>query len=85
MNNIKYIHPETLIVRRQSPPKISLGGIHIPEGEETNVAKVMRIGSRVSSVTIDDYILLMPDQGYELQIQGQPFIQIRESSIKAIL
>jgi chaperonin GroES len=66
----------------------SSGGIVIPAtaqvAKRLSWAEVVALGQNVRSAEIGDLVLFSPDDRYEVEVQGQDYIMLRERDIHAV-
>jgi chaperonin GroES len=66
----------------------STGGIVIPAtaqvAKRLSWAEVVAFGQNVRSAEIGDLVLFSPDDRYEVEVQGQDYIMLRERDIHAV-
>ncbi len=66
----------------------STGGIVIPAtaqvAKRLSWAEVVALGQNVRAAEIGDLVLFSPDDRYEVEVQGQDYIMLRERDIHAV-
>ena len=66
----------------------SSGGIVIPAtaqvAKRLSWAEVVALGQNVRAAEIGDLVLFSPDDRYEVEVQGQDYIMLRERDIHAV-
>ena len=66
----------------------SSGGIVIPAtaqvAKRLSWAEVVALGQNVRTAEIGDLVLFSPDDRYEVEVQGQDYIMLRERDIHAV-
>ncbi len=66
----------------------SSGGILIPATAQISKrlvwAEVMALGQNVRAAEVGDRVLFSPEDRYEVEVQGQDFIMLRERDIHAV-
>ena len=66
----------------------SSGGILIPATAQISKrlvwAEVVAVGQNVRAAEIGDRVLFSPEDRYEVEVQGQDFIMLRERDIHAV-
>ena len=66
----------------------SSGGILIPATAQISKrlvwAEVVALGQNVRAAEIGDRVLFSPEDRYEVEVQGQDFIMLRERDIHAV-
>ena len=66
----------------------SSGGIVIPATAQVSKrliwARVVAAGPNVRNVNVNDRVMFEPDERYEVELQGQDYILLRERDIHAV-
>ena len=66
----------------------SSGGIVIPAtaqvAKRLSWAEVVALGQNVRAAEVGDLVLFSPDDRYEVEVQGQDYIMLRERDIHAV-
>lgn len=86
---IQMLHDRVMVrVSQESGERRSGGGIVIPATAQ--VAKrllwgeVYGVGSHVRSVKVGDQVLFNPEEQYEFEVRGEPYIVLRERDLHAV-
>jgi chaperonin GroES len=82
---------DRVLVRRPEDEgeRRSRGGLVIPATAATVSkrglwATVVAVGPHVRSVEPDDEVLLLPDEGIEVEIRGEDYLLVREREVHAV-
>ena len=81
---------DRLLVHIDSPDgeRKSSGGIVIPATAQVSKrliwARVVATGPNVRNVNVNDRVMFEPDERYEVELQGQDYILLRERDIHAV-
>jgi chaperonin GroES len=86
---IKMLNDRLLVKTPQSEgERRSSGGILIPATAQISKrlvwAEVVALGQNVRAAEIGDRVLFSPEDRYEVEVQGQDFIMLRERDIHAV-
>ncbi|GAA3364524.1 MULTISPECIES: co-chaperone GroES [Saccharopolyspora] len=86
---IQMLHDRVMVrVSAESGERRSSGGIVIPATAQ--VAKrllwgeVFGVGSHVRAVKVGDQVLFNPEEQFEVEVQGQPYLVMRERDLHAV-
>ncbi|RRO13686.1 co-chaperone GroES [Saccharopolyspora rhizosphaerae] len=86
---IQMLHDRVMVrIAQESGERRSSGGIVIPATAQ--VAKrlvwgeVFGVGSHVRTVKVGDQVLFNPDEQYEVEVQGQAYLVMRERDLHAV-
>ena len=86
---IRLLHDRILVLHDDEiGERRSTGGIVIPAtaqvGKRLVWAKVVGVGPNVRSVEADSRVLFEPDDRFEIEIQGEVYLMLRERDIHAV-
>ena len=86
---IRLLHDRILVLQDDEiGERRSTGGIVIPAtaqvGKRLVWAKVVGVGPNVRSVEADSRVLFEPDDRFEIEIQGEVYLMLRERDIHAV-
>jgi chaperonin GroES len=86
---IRLLHDRILVLQDDEiGERRSTGGIVIPAtaqvGKRLAWAKVVGVGPNVRSVEADSRVLFEPDDRFEIEIQGEVYLMLRERDIHAV-
>lgn len=86
---IQMLHDRVMVrISEESGERRSSGGIVIPATAE--VAKrliwgeVFGVGSHVRTVQVGDQVLFNPEEQFEVEVQGQAYLVMRERDLHAV-
>lgn len=86
---IQMLHDRVMVrISPESGERRSTGGIVIPATAQ--VAKrlawgeVFGVGSHVRTVKVGDQVLFSPDEQFEVEVQGQAYLVMRERDLHAV-
>lgn len=75
-------------VSQESGERRSSGGIVIPATAQMAKrliwGEVSGTGSHVRTVKVGDQVLFNPEEQYEVEVQGQPYLVLRERDLHAV-
>ena len=85
---IKMLNDRLLVRTREDGERTSSGGILIPATAQMAKrlvwAEVVAIGPNVRSAEMGDKVLFSPDDRYEVEVQGDDYIMLRERDLHAV-
>ncbi|SEG06170.1 chaperonin GroES [Thermomonospora echinospora] len=86
---VQMLHDRVMIkVEQESGERRSSGGIVIPatvqQSNRLAWGEVCGVGHHVRTVKVGDRVLFHPDDQYEVEIQGQEYLVMRERDLHAI-
>ncbi|MBC6460452.1 GroES family chaperonin [Actinomadura sp. HBU206391] len=86
---VQMLHDRVMVrVEQESGERRSSGGIVIPATvQQTNRlvwAEVCGIGHHVRTVKVGDRVLFHPEDQFEVEIQGQDYLVMRERDLHAV-
>ena len=86
---IKMLNDRLLVqIGREDGERTSSGGILIPAtaqmAKRLAWAEVVALGQNVRSAEVGDKVLFSPDDRYEVEVQGDDYIMLRERDIHAV-
>ena len=86
---IKMLNDRLLVKTPQSEgERRSSGGILIPATAQISKrlvwAEVVALGQNVRAAEVGDRVLFSPEDRYEVEVQGEDFIMLRERDIHAV-
>ncbi|MCW2902746.1 MAG: chaperonin Cpn10 [Streptosporangiaceae bacterium] len=86
---VQMLHDRVMLRVEQEPgERRSSGGIVIPatvqQAQRLVWAKVCGIGHHVRTVKVGDRVLFHPDDQFEVEIQGQDYLVMRERDLHAV-
>ena len=86
---VQMLHDRVMIkVEQESGERRSSGGIVIPatvrQSNRLCWGEVCGVGHHVRTVKVGDRVLFHPDDQYEVEIQGQQYLVMRERDLPAI-
>ena len=86
---IKMLNDRLLVrIPREEGERRSSGGILIPATAQVAKrlvwAEVVALGQNVRAAEIGDRVLFSPDDRYEVEVQGEDFIMLRERDLHAV-
>jgi chaperonin GroES len=86
---IKMLNDRLLVkLSKEDGERTSSGGILIPAtaqmAKRLGWAEVVAIGQNVRSAQIGDKVLFSPDDRYEVEVQGNDYIMLRERDLHAV-
>lgn len=77
-----------VLVSQESAERRSSGGIVIPATAEMAKrliwGEVYGVGSHVRNVQVGDQVLFNPEDQYEVEVQGQEYLVMRERDLHAV-
>lgn len=75
-------------LRREDGERTTTGGILIPATAQMAKrlvwAEVVALGQNVRSAEVGDRVLFSPDDRYEVEVQGEDYIMLRERDLHAV-
>jgi len=85
---IKMLNDRLLVKMGDEGERTSSGGILIPATAQMAKrlvwAEVVALGQNVRSAEIGDQVLFSPDDRYEVEVQGDDYIMLRERDLHAV-
>ena len=85
---IKMLNDRLLVKMNEDGERTSSGGILIPATAQMAKrlvwAEVVALGPNVRSAEMGDQVLFSPDDRYEVEVQGDDFIMLRERDLHAV-
>jgi chaperonin GroES len=86
---IKMLHDRVLVREpRDDGERRSSGGILIPATAQVSKrlmwAEVLAVGNLVRAVVPGDRVLFSPDDRFEVEITGEPYLLLRERDLHAV-
>jgi chaperonin GroES len=86
---IKMLNDRLLVrIPREEGERRTSGGILIPATAQVAKrlvwAEVVALGQNVRSAEIGDRVLFSPDDRYEVEVQGEDYIMLRERDLHAV-
>ena len=86
---IKMLHDRVLVKEpRDDGERRSQGGILIPATAQVAKrllwAEVLAIGNHVRAVQVGDRVMFSPDDHHEVEINGEPYLLLRERDLHAV-
>jgi chaperonin GroES len=86
---IKMLNDRLLVrIPREDGERRTSGGILIPATAQVAKrlvwAEVVALGQNVRSAEIGDRVLFSPDDRYEVEVQGEDYIMLRERDLHAV-
>jgi len=86
---IKMLNDRLLVrIGRDDGERRSSGGILIPATAQMSKrliwAEVMALGQNVRAAEVGDLVLFSPDDRYEVEVQGEDLIMLRERDLHAV-
>ena len=86
---IKMLNDRILVqIAREDGERRTSGGILIPATAQMAKrliwAEVVALGQNVRSVEVGDRVLFSPEDRYEVEVQGNDYIMLREREIHAV-
>jgi chaperonin GroES len=86
---VQMLHDRVMVrVEQESGERRSSGGIVIPSTvSQTNRlvwGEVCGVGHHVRTVKVGDRVLFHPDEQFEVEIQGDPYLVMRERDLHAV-
>jgi chaperonin GroES len=86
---IKMLHDRVLVREpRDDGERRSSGGILIPATAQVSKrlmwAEVLAVGNHVRAVVPGDRVLFSPDDRFEVEITGEPYLLLRERDLHAV-
>lgn len=85
---IKMLNDRLLVRMREDGERTSSGGILIPATAQMAKrlvwAEVVALGPNVRSAEMGDKVLFSPDDRYEVEVQGDDYIMLRERDLHAV-
>ena len=85
---IKMLNDRVLVNTNEDGERKSSGGILIPATAQ--MAKrlvwgtVVAVGQNVRACQVDDNVLFRPDDRYEVEVQGEDYVMLRERELHAV-
>jgi len=80
---IKMLNDRLLVkLAKEDGERRTTGGILIPATAQ--MAEVVALGQNVRSAEIGDRVLFSPDDRYEVEVQGEDYIMLRERDLHAV-
>ncbi|GAB2739229.1 co-chaperone GroES [Salinifilum aidingensis] len=86
---IQMLHDRVMVlVSQESGERRSSGGIVIPATAQMAKrliwGEVYGVGSHVRNVQVGDQVLFNPEEQYEVEVQGQEYLVMRERDLHAV-
>lgn len=85
---IKMLNDRVLVSINEDGERKSSGGILIPATAQMNKrlvwATVVALGQNVRACEVGDKVLFSPDDRYEVEVQGDDYIMLRERELHAV-
>ena len=85
---IKMLNDRLLVKMNEDGERTSSGGILIPATAQMAKrlvwAEVVALGPNVRSAEMGDQVLFSPDDRYEVEVQGDDYIMLRERELHAV-
>jgi chaperonin GroES len=86
---IKMLNDRLLVrIPKEDGERRSMGGILIPATAQLSKrlvwAEVMALGANVRTIEVGDKVLFSPEDRYEVEVQGEDFLMLRERDIHAV-
>ena len=85
---IKMLNDRLLVKMSEDGERTSSGGILIPATAQMAKrlvwAEVVALGPNVRSAEMGDQVLFSPDDRYEVEVQGEDYIMLRERDLHAV-
>lgn len=85
---IKMLNDRLLVKMNEDGERTSSGGILIPATAQMAKrlvwAEVVALGPNVRSAEMGDQVLFSPDDRYEVEVQGDDFVMLRERDLHAV-
>ena len=86
---IKMLNDRVLVrITEKDAERRSSGGIVIPATAQVSKrlvwATVVAQGQNVRSCEVDDKVLFSPDDRYEVEVQGEDYVMLRERELHAV-
>ncbi len=85
---IKMLNDRVLVSISDDSERKSSGGILIPATAQMNKrlvwARVVAQGQNVRACEVGDNVLFSPDDRYEVEVQGEDYIMLRERELHAV-
>lgn len=86
---IQMLHDRVMVrISPESGERRSSGGIVIPAtaqmAKRLHWGEVFGVGSHVRTVKVGDQVLFNPDEQFEVEIQGQAYLVMRERDLHAV-
>lgn len=85
---IKMLNDRLLVRLSEDGERTSSGGILIPATAQMAKrlvwAEVVALGPNVRSAEVGDKVLFSPDDRYEVEVQGDDYIMLRERELHAV-
>ncbi len=86
---IQMLHDRVMVrVSQEAGERRSGGGIVIPAtaqmAKRLSWGEVFGVGNHVRTVKVGDRVLFNPDDQYEVEVQGQPYLVMRERDLHAV-
>ncbi len=85
---IKMLNDRLLVRLAEDGERTSSGGILIPATAQMAKrlvwAEVVALGPNVRSAEMGDQVLFSPDDRYEVEVQGDDYIMLRERDLHAV-
>ena len=85
---IKMLNDRLLVRMSEDGERTSSGGILIPATAQMAKrlvwAEVVALGPNVRSAEMGDKVLFSPDDRYEVEVQGDDYIMLRERDLHAV-
>ena len=85
---IKMLNDRLLVRLHEEGERTSSGGILIPATAQMAKrlvwAEVVALGPNVRSAEMGDKVLFSPDDRYEVEVQGDDYIMLRERDLHAV-
>ena len=75
-----------VLIQRLQPQAVSVGGIKLPESAQPkqNVGVVLSVSEGVSSVKVNDEVLLSEYAGTELKLENEDFLLYRDEDLLGV-
>lgn len=86
---IKMLNDRLLVkLAKEDGERTSTGGILIPATAQMAKrlvwAEVVALGQNVRSAEVGDNVLFSPDDRYEVEVQGEDYVMLRERDLHAV-
>ena len=86
---IKMLNDRLLVkIPREDGERRTSGGILIPATAQVSKrlvwAEVVAMGANVRTVEVGDKVLFSPEDRYEVEVQGEDYVMLRERDIHAV-
>jgi len=85
---VKMLNDRVLVSINEDGERKSSGGILIPATAQMNKrlvwATVVALGQNVRACEVGDKVLFSPDDRYEVEVQGEDYIMLRERELHAV-